>query len=89
MKLSKVVFTHPVQVFGGESVSVLDTDPKSSAVRVDSIEVTPIGLVIMRGDVAAWVPCDAAEAGVVDLTGSAILAALEHGDRTAKKAAKS
>jgi hypothetical protein len=87
MKLSKVVFTHPVQVFGGESVSVLDTDPKSSAVRVDSIEVTPIGLVIMRGDVAAWVPCDAAEAGVVDLAASVALAAIEHSDR-AKKAAK-
>jgi hypothetical protein len=67
MKLSKVVFTHPVQVFGGESVSVLDTSPTSSALRVDSIEVTPLGLVVTRGDVAAWVPCDAAEAGVVEV----------------------
>jgi hypothetical protein len=65
MKLSKVVFTHPVQVFGGESVSVLDTSPTSSALRVDSIEVTPIGLVVTRGEAVAWVPCDAAEAGVV------------------------
>lgn len=65
MKLSKVVFTHQVQVFGGDSVAVLDTDPKSNAPRVDSIEVTPLGLLITRGDVQAWVPSEAAEAGVV------------------------
>jgi hypothetical protein len=65
MKLSKVVFTHQVQVFGGDSVAVLDTSPTSSAVRVDSIEVTPLGLVITRDDVQAWVPAEAADAGVV------------------------
>jgi hypothetical protein len=66
MKLNRLVFTHPVQVFGGESVSVLSADPSSNAARCDSIEVTPLGLVITRGDVQAWVPCDAAEAGIVE-----------------------
>jgi hypothetical protein len=87
MKLSKVVFTHPVQVFGGESVSVLDTSPTSNAARVDSIEVTPLGLLITRGETVAWVPSDAADAGQVDMAATAILAAIEHGDR-AKKAGK-
>jgi hypothetical protein len=67
MKLSKVVFTHPVQVFGSESVSVLDTSPTSSASRVDSIEVTPVGLLISKGDVVAWVPHSKAEGGQVVL----------------------
>jgi hypothetical protein len=65
MKLSTVVFTHPTHVFGGESVTVLTTDQASSAQRVDSIEVTPLGLVISRGDVVAWVAHSKAEGGQV------------------------
>jgi flagella basal body P-ring formation protein FlgA len=66
MKLNRLVFTHPVSVFGGDSIAVLETDQTSQAPRCDSIEVTPLGLVITRGDVQAWVPCDAAEAGIVE-----------------------
>lgn len=65
MKLSKVVFTHPVLVFPGDTVSVLTTDPNGSANRVDSIEVTPVGLVIARGDLTAWVPLANADGGQV------------------------
>ncbi len=64
MKLSKVVFTHPTQVFGGESVSVVSADGSGGS-PVDAIEVTPVGLVITRGEVMAWVPAEAAEAGIV------------------------
>lgn len=69
MKLSKVVFTHPTQVFGGESVSVLLVPDAPEAPRaggfVDSIEVTPLGLRITRGELVAWVPSEAAESGQV------------------------
>lgn len=65
MKLSKVIFTHPVLVFPGDTVSVLSTDQNGSANRVDSIEVTPLGLVITRGELQAWVPSESAEGGQV------------------------
>jgi hypothetical protein len=71
MKLSKVVFTHPTLVFPGDTVSVLSTDQTGSANRVDSIEVTPLGLVIVRGDLTAWVPIQNAEGGQMAEKGKA------------------
>lgn len=70
MKLSKVVFTHPTAVFGGDTTNVLQVAPGPDVPRtgsfVDSIEVTPLGLLITRGDAVAWVPGEAAESGIVD-----------------------
>lgn len=69
MKLSKVVFTHHTAVFPGDTVAVLSTDQNGSTQRVDSIEVTPLGLVIVRGDLTAWVPLANAEGGQVEKGG--------------------
>ncbi|HVJ13841.1 MAG TPA: hypothetical protein VM686_00310 [Polyangiaceae bacterium] len=69
MRLSKVVFANNTAVFGGDTVSVLivPDDPKAprTGQYVDSIEVTPLGLLITRGDVVAWVPHSKAEGGQV------------------------
>jgi len=65
MKLSKLVFTHPRNVFGGDSETVFTTDQTGQAPRVDSIEVTELGVVLTRGDVQAWVPASSVESGIV------------------------
>jgi hypothetical protein len=64
MKLTKVVFTHPTHVFG-EAVSVLTVEPSGYATRVESIEVHPLGLLITKGKLVAWVPHSKAEGGQV------------------------
>ena len=69
MKLSKVVFSEPTAVFGGDTTSVLTVPDDAKAPRVgqyvDSIEVHPLGLLITRGEVVAWVPHSKAEGGQV------------------------
>lgn len=69
MKLTKVILTYPIAVFGRESTTILCTDPAqvpSTGAIVDSIEVTPLGLVVTKGDLVDWLPLKAADRGAIE-----------------------